>query len=299
MSAGVVLINGEAHSPETASVSVFDRGFLYGDSVFEALRTYGGEPFELSAHLARLENSAALAKISMPLTLADFEAEVRRGLALTRFDESYVRILLTRGRGRELGLSMSEAQAPLRVVLILPLRAPSATTYERGIAAIIYRTQRVGDGTLASGAKLGNYLLSVLALDAARAAGAEEALLADHQGSVLEGTTSNVFCLFDGTLVTPPVSVGILAGITRKEVIQVARQIGQPIVERPLLAEELGLAQEVFVSSSIRELVPVVRVDGREIGDGLPGPCYRRLREVFGRHAHELAAVSAARAATK
>lgn len=281
VSRAFVLIDGIPVAAESASVSVFDRGFLYGDSVFEALRTYGGEPFMLDEHMTRLEESARRVRIQLPIDRAAFTAEVRSALSRAGFSESYVRVILTRGRSEALGLDLSRPTAPLRVVLVLPLEAPPESKYERGIDVITYRSQRVADGTPAAGAKVANYLTSVLALEEARARGAEEALLVDGEGRVLEGTTSNVFGVRDGRLVTPPEELGILAGITRARLFRVAQSSGVELEIRAFTVAELTGFDEVFISSSIRELLAVITVDGQPIADGRPGPVFRRLLAAF------------------
>jgi branched-chain amino acid aminotransferase len=281
----LVMIDGEPFPPEAARVSVFDRGFLYGDSVFETLRTYGGQAFALAEHIARLERSARLVGIRVPLTSSELDAEVRRALGLAGFPESYVRIMLTRGQGQRLGLDPALAGAPLRVVIVSSLEPLPAVKYERGIAAITYRTQRVADGTEAAGAKLGNYLVAVLASEAARAADAEEALLVDREGSLLEGATSNIFAVREGRLITPPIALGILPGITRAHVLEIARALSLSVEERALSVSELNGLDELFISSSIRELLAVVRVDGRAIGSGRPGPLTERLLAAFRKRA--------------
>lgn len=290
---GLVLIDGVPTAPEEARVSVFDRGFLYGDSVFEALRTYGGKAFALDEHVARLFRSAGLVGIRVPLTPSEFEREIARGIELGGLPESYVRVLLTRGRGSKLGLASALAGDPLRVVMVLPLELPPAEKYEAGIAAITYRTQRLTDGTSAAGAKLGNYLLSVLATDAARAVGAEEAILIDASGKVLEGATSNVFLVSERSLLTPPLSQDILAGITRQHVLALAPTLGLHVVEREIGVAELARCDELFLSSSIRELLPIVKVDGSAIGAGRPGPVFARLLQAFRQRAEAFARSSA------
>jgi branched-chain amino acid aminotransferase len=278
---GVVMIDGQPFAPAQAQVSVFDRGFLYGDSVFEALRTYGSKPFGLEEHVARLMRSAELVSIAVPLTAAAFAQEIRRGIELGGFSESYVRVMLTRGRAETLGLASALAPTPLRVAMVLPLELPPARKYEAGISAVTYKTQRISDGTSAAGAKLGNYLISVLAIDQARASGAEEAILVDHSGSVLEGATSNVFLVTGERLITPPLSQDILAGITRHHVLALADELGLAVEERRVSTEELAHTDELFLSSSIRELLPIVQVDGKAIGSGRPGPLFAKLLPAF------------------
>ncbi|XXX77628.1 aminotransferase class IV [Sorangium sp. So ce134] len=315
------------HRPEEAKVSVYDRGFLYGDSVFETIRTYGGEPFALEEHLARLERSAARIAIALPIPRDELGREVcalvraaaegagavagsagaAAGLAGAPGSagaaagstgtagsaaplESYVRVMLTRGSG-PLGLDPALAGAPLRVILVEPLKPLPGALYREGISAITTRTQRAGDA--APGAKISNYLESLLALREARAAGAHEALILDPSGHVVEGTTSNVFLVerrppaHEGAaeaghlLITPPKEAGILVGITRANVIDVAGELGIPVCCEPVTMARLLAAEEAFITSSLREIVPVVRVDGHAIGAGVPGPKTRSLHAAF------------------
>lgn len=275
-----VFIDGVAHEPDQAQVSVFDRGFLYGDSVFETLRTYGGRPFALDDHMARLEHSADAVFIGLPVPRAALTAEVQSAIAAVGNPESYVRVIVTRGSG-PMGLDTGFEAHPLRVVIVGPLTPPPSEAYERGIGVVTYRTQRVAEATEAAGTKVGNYLVAVLAMRSARAAGASEALIVDGAGNVVEGATSNVFVVQGGRLSTPPVEAGILPGITRAFLLEVAAELGVEVELRSLAVAELAGADEVFISSSIRELLPVVRVDGGAVGNGAPGPTTRRLLAAF------------------
>ena len=278
----LVLIDGRPMPPDEAKVSVFDRGFLYGDSVFEALRTYGGRPFALDRHLARLAASAARVFIDLPVGVAQIGREVESAIVGAGNAESYIRLTLTRGVGEALGLDPGLSRHALRVVIVTPLKSPPAETYRDGVAVITHRTERVTDHSAAAGAKVGNYLVAVLASREARLAGAAEALIVDGRGCVVEGSTSNVFAVrSDGTLLTPPESDGILLGITRESVLAVAAELGLRIALQSLPLDELKSAAEVFFCSSIRELVPVVSVDGVPIGAGKPGPTTLRLLAAF------------------
>jgi branched-chain amino acid aminotransferase len=279
--ATTVMIDGRIVPPERALVSVFDRGFLYGDSVFESLRTYGGVPFALGDHLARLERSAARVFIALPVSLAVLRAEILSALNSHGSPESYLRVTLTRGIGRALGLDPELAEQPLRVVLVATLSVPPAELYERGMAAITFRAERPSDAPAVADAKIGNYLLAVLAMRAARAEGAGEALLEDENGYILEGSTSNLFAVFAGTLLTPPETAAILPGITRAHTLAIAADMGLAIELRTPLKRELLQADEVFISSSIRELAPVVSIDGQRVGPGVPGPITRELLRRF------------------
>lgn len=274
------MIDGQLRPPGALHVSVFDRGFLYGDSVFETLRTYRGVPFELREHLARLARSAALVFIDLPVPVEQLEAEVLAAIEAGQNPESYVRLMVTRGQGA-LGLDPGLAERPLRAIIVQPLVAPAPELYTRGIGAISFRTQRQVDATSAVGAKVGNYLVSVLAMREARRVDALEALIVDASGGVLEGGSSNVFLVERGTLITPDVSAGILAGITRAQLLAVAAELGIAVQLKTPTLEQVYAADELFISSSIRELMPVVRLDDRTIGGGTPGPVFARLLAAF------------------
>ena len=291
-------IDGTHFLPDDARVSIYDRGFLYGDSVFETVRTYGGEPFALAEHLARLERSAARVAIAMPLSAADFGAEIRRAVRAAQNPESFARAMLTRGSG-PVGLDPALAGAPLRVIFVEPLTPLPAAFYRDGIAVVTVRTERASDAAQgARGAKVGNYLASLLALKEAKERGAQEALILDAAGRVVEGTTSNVFVVRDGEITTPPEQAGILLGITRAHLIELDSELGHPVtmgsqatpnpglLRSPVrLAEltpaDLASADEVFITSTLREVLPVVRVDDRPIADGRPGPVTRALHAAF------------------
>jgi branched-chain amino acid aminotransferase len=279
----VVVLDGRVCAPGEATVSVFDRGFLYGDSVFETLRTYGGVLFELDAHLKRLARSAELVHIPLPLEPSALGAEISAAVTTAHNAESYVRVMITRGQGA-MGLDPALAERALRVIIVQPLQAPPAEQYSQGIGAISYRTARAADATSVHGAKIGNYLTSVLAMREARLHGALEALILDARGRVLEGASSNVFLVQGERLVTPPLEAGILPGITRGCVLELAGQLGLSVELRMIPLEEAYAASELFITSSIRELLPVVRLDGRAVGAGAVGPVFRRLLNAFRAH---------------
>ena len=266
----LVMIDGAIVSGERATISVFDRGFLYGDSVFETIRTYGGKPFALGEHLARLELSAGRVFIELPVSGSVLRREIEAAIASAQNEESYIRVMVTRGSG-PLGLDFDQVKNPVRVVIVGPLVPPPPEAYRLGIGAVGYRTRRAAEDTDAVGAKVGNYLVAVLAMREARQAGAAEAFIVDGAGNVVEGATSNVFVVEGRSLVTPPEDAGILAGITRRHVLEVAAELGLAVRLEALPFERVLGADEVFISSSIRELLPVVSVDGRPIGSGAPG----------------------------
>jgi branched-chain amino acid aminotransferase len=276
----VVMIDGAIVAPEDAKVSVFDRGFLYGDAVFEVLRTYRGVPFALEEHLARLRRSAERVFIALPVDDATLRGEVERAVAASGNDESYVRIVVTRGTG-PLSLDPDTAKEPLRVVLVERVAPPAREAYVHGVAAVVVHTRRAVDDTAAAGAKVSNYLANLLAVHEAKARGAHEALIVDAQGHVVEGASSNVFVVNQGRVATPPEAAGILAGITRARILAAAADLAIPVEERELTVADVLAADEVFITSSIRELLSVVRVDGRAIGAGVPGPVAGALHARF------------------
>jgi branched-chain amino acid aminotransferase len=281
----VASIDGTIVAPGGAVVSVYDRGFLFGDAVFEVLRTYAGRPFALDEHLARLRGSAARVAIDLPWDDGVLRREIEQAVAEAGGAESYVRVMVTRGSG-PLSLDPDTAQSPLRVVLVEPVAPPPKDAYVRGIAAVTVRTQRAVDGTSAAGAKVTNYLSNLLALREAKARGAKEALVVDAAGDVVEGATSNVFVVRGGRLVTPPESAGILAGITRRYVLALAGRAGLEVAEATLTPGDLYGADEAFITSTIREVLSVVEIDGRPVGSGSPGSVartlHRALREAAG-----------------
>lgn len=275
--ARAVSIDGRIVAPEDAKVSVYDRGFLYGDGVFETLRTYRGVPFALDDHLDRLEASARAVGIKLPVPLHVLGREAEEVVRAAANAESTARILITRGQGPP-GLDPAGATSPLRVILVDVLVPPPAAIYRDGVAVVTERTERAADA--APGAKVTNYLASVLALQRARSAGAHEVLLLDAEGYILEGATSNFFLVVDGELLTPP-KAGILAGITRARVVGLATRLGLAVRYGAIGRNSLEAATEAFLTSTLRELVPVVRIDDRLVADGTPGPVTRRLHLAF------------------
>ncbi len=284
---GVLVPAGEAR------VSVFDRGFLYGDSVYEVIRTYGLEPFEVVPHLARLAASAERISLRLPWPGERTAREIRRvvdasgseatgdpGAAPWNSGERSVRIVVTRGSG-EMGLDPSLATEPTVVILALPLQGPPLSAYRQGVPAWPFGGPggpgRGGDPA----AKTGEHLFHVLAVREARRHGAQEALLVDRYGCVTEGASSNVFAVRGGVLETPPLEAGLLAGVTRAVVLDLARRLGIPVREQPLPLVSLERADEAFLTSTVREVLPVVRVGDRQVGPGTPGPVTVRIHAAF------------------
>ena len=282
----LVYIDGRQVSASEAKVSVFDRGLLYGDSVFETLATRGGRPFMLTEHVRRLRRSAGLVYIDLPISDDHLCREVEEATFASNNAESYIRLTVTRGVG-ELGLDPSHAKGACRILIVTRLQRPAAEAYEKGVGAIVYRTQRTADATEATGAKVGNYLVAVLAMRQAKVTDANEALIVNGAGRVVEGSTSNLFFRIGNVLRTPPVSAGILSGITRELVLEAAQSLGLTVQTECPTPGELMQSEEVFITSSVREMLAVVTVDGAPIGNGTPGPTYRALWQAYQKLAAE------------
>jgi len=252
------------------------------------VRTYSGRPFELDRHLARMEKTAQRIDLTLP-PRASIVRELQRTLEAAGNPESYVRIVITRGAG-EFGLSPFLARGQNRLIVIVrPLAAPPEEQYERGLQMAIARTRRNPPQALDPALKTGNYLNNILALREAQEAGADDAILLDLAGRVTEGTTSNVFFVQRGVLVTPPLSLGMLEGVTRALFIDIARAQGMILREEPHGPEALAAADEVFMTSTLREAMPVTSLvfleshgeQVRKVSDGRPGPIAKRLRAAF------------------
>jgi branched-chain amino acid aminotransferase len=275
-----VHIGGRVCPPEEAKISVFDRGFLYGDSVYETIGTSEGRLFATDEHLTRLERSAARIGLRAP-PRAEMERAIGDTMAAANNPESRVRIMLTRGTGK-LDLDPASADDPQLVVIVFPLGAPSAEMYARGVSVAIVSVTRNSPAAIDPAVKSGNYLNNILALgEARRRSGAYEAILCGADGSVAEGASSNVFVVERGVVRTPPLEVGILDGITRAQVIVLCREGGIPFEETRISPDELRGADEVFITSATRAVLPVTLVDERPVGTGSPGPVTRRLMEML------------------
>lgn len=265
-----VQINGRLVPADEARVSVFDRGFLFGDGLFETMRAYGGRVFRLREHLDRLERSAARIGLRLPGGLADAVGET---LAANGIAEAAVRLTVSRGPGQ--GLAPPERPAPTVVVSVRP--APTVPVATRAGVA----TGRVNEHSPTAGLKRLGYLDAILELTAARVRGYDDVVFRDTAGHAAEGAFSNLFVLASGVLRTPPCSCGILPGITRAAVMELAGDFGQVLVEEPLDPAALASAEEAFLTSSVREIVSLVELDGRAIGRGEPGPFTSRLRDAY------------------
>ena len=269
-----VSINGTIMPASEGRIPIYDRGFLYGDSVFETLRTYYGRPHALDQHLERLRLSAS--RIAMNLDATDDQLRLSiSDLLETREDqESYLRLIITRGDG-EFGLAPDLATNQRVVILARPLQQHPESFWTDGIEAISLQEKLRWRGKRI--AKTGNYLNNLLALDSARRAGAHEALRFDADDHLTEGSTSNVFVVRQGVLYTPDLAAGVLPGITRQLILECARRLEIEVKEQAIPRQMLVDAEEIMISSSIRELVAVVSLDGQNVGNGTPGPLCRQL----------------------
>lgn len=275
-----VMIDGQVVAQDQARISVFDRGFLYGDSIYEVMRTYDGKIFALREHIDRLFRSAEQVFIDIPVSKDRLSQEILHAASLLELPNLLIRVHITRGIG-PYGLDPTGARQPTRVMIVVPLLVPSEDQYRDGIAAALFQSQRTTDNTSAAGAKVANYLVSLLALRQAHAVGAKEAIIVDGRGRVLEGASSNVFIVRSGVIRTPPVNEGILSGITRSYLLKAAAHEGLELRETSLTQTELLDADEVFVSSTTREVLPVTRIDDRTIGTGKVGPITRAFHRAF------------------
>ncbi len=279
----VINIDGVVSAPQDATISVLDRGFLYGDSVYEVVRTYDGVIFAFEQHMARMDQSAAGLGIELP----DRDwicQQVDRTIDAVKSGDCYCRIIVTRGSG-PLTLDPTTAKGVRTVIIAKAYEPFPEWTYSRGISVTIPSIRRTAPDSLDPAIKSGNYLNSVLALGEAKKGGFFDALMLDHKGLVTEATSSNVFVARDGKLYTPALEYGLLAGVTRSLLLEVARENGFECSECQLTVEDLLSADEVMLTSTLREVQPVTRVDDNAISDGTPGPTAARLRILFHEYA--------------
>ncbi len=282
-----VYVNGVITDRDSAVISIFDRGFLYGDSVYEVLRTSGGRSVDLDRHLDRLRRSAAAIDLAMPVSEA-LGGAIAETLDAAGNPESYLRIIVTRGAG-PITLDISAPEKSSLVLIAAPLALPAAELYERGATIAIVGVERTSRRAFDPAVKSGNYLNNIMALAEARRSGAYEAIMCSPDGRVAEGSTSNLFVARRGRLTTPALATGILPGITRLRVMEIATAADIAADEGDLRPDDVRGADEVFITSSIRGVMPVSAVDGRPIRDGVPGPITRRLTELYARFLAEVA----------
>ena len=273
-------VNGIVTPAEEARVSVLDNGFTFGDSVYETLRTYAGRPFEWERHLRRLRASAGRLGFDIPLSNDDLLARLDAVLAPAANPESYIRIIVSRGLG-DISYHFDTVKGPTVVIAVKPCVSYPEWHYTQGVPVALVSVRRNHPQALDPAIKSSNLLNNVLALREAQARGAEEALLLNQGGEVAEGASTNVFVVRDGALITPVLEAGILAGITRELVLEIARALSLPVREDVLRPEDLMDADEAFLTSTTREVAPIRTVDGRPVGPGQPGPVTTRILEAY------------------
>lgn len=278
----VVSVNSSIVRPEDAFVSVFDRGFLFGDSVYETFRTYDGMPWLEDEHLARLGHSADRMGLPLPGGLDRVRNDVARALKEAREPTAAVRIVVTRGgKVGLIDLDPGTAGTPDVFVLVRPYVPVAEAAYQAGIELALVGVRRNARDALDPAIKSGNYLNNMLALREAKSRGAYECVMLNKDGFLAEGSTSNVFLVKDGVLATPALDSGILAGVTRAYLLGLARAEGIAAREALLRESDLRAADEVFISGSLKEVLPVARVDGAPVGDGRPGSLTVRLLRAY------------------
>ena len=277
----IINLNGEICKPEDAKISVFDRGFLFGDSVYEVAKTYQGIPFLLQEHLDRLWKSASRLEMLLTVSQNDVSAEVNKALAELGVEEAYFRIILTRGEGP---ISLDPGEGVKNNLIIIAqehLPFPSSW-YENGVHVVITNVVRVSKESVDPNVKSGNYLNNVMAFMQAKREKAFDSIMLNHKGHVTQGTTSNVWIVKDNTIKTPPLQAGILEGITRKTLLQLAKSDDSLKIEQVnFTAEELINADECFLTSTMKEIVPVTQIDNSPIGTGTVGPLTVKLHSLY------------------
>ena len=280
--AATVNVNGHISREREAVISVFDHGFLYGEGVYETLRTYHGRPFLYDRHIRRLRNSARLIDLQIPFTDDELAAHIRDTTAAANPEgaELYVRVLVTRGVG-ELTYDLKATPKPSFVIIVKPLPDQPAEIYEKGVKVVLVDIVRNHPQAVNPMIKSNNLLNQALAAQQAFRRGAFEAVMRNHRGELTECATANLFIVRDGAALTPALACGLLPGITREFLFEVGRDIGIEVREQVLRDDDLCGADEAFLTSTTREAVPIVAVDERTIGNGKPGAVTSQLLQRF------------------
>lgn len=293
----MVNVNGRLMTQEDAVISVFDHGFLYGEGVYEVVRTYEGVPFLFDRHMRRLRASGE--RIHLDLGISDDALERRCAETMTAAGlgsngrDAYIRILITRGIG-EISYDPKSCPEPSIVIIVKPHAEVPASTYEDGITVSLVGIVRNHPGTVNPLIKSNNLLNNALGQQEAMRKGGVEAIMRNYRGEIAECSQSNIFIVKDGVALTPPADAGLLVGITRDFLFDVASEIGVPMREQVLLDQDLFGADEVFLTSTTKEVVPIVRIDDHIVGGGTPGPVTARLLAGFrARAARQIAALNA------
>jgi len=269
-----------------AKVSVFDHGLLYGDGVFEGIRVYNSRVFELEAHIKRLYESARAIRLAIPMSQAELCAAVETTVAANAVVDGYIRLVVTRGVG-SLGLNPFECKNTGLIIIADNIQLYAEELYEKGMKVISATTIRNHPLSLSPQVKSLNYLNNILAKIEALDSGVPEAIMYNHEGYVAEASGDNVFTVRNGVIHTPPTEAGGLEGVTRQVVIRLAQKAGLSVVEKNLTRYDLHVCDELFLTGTAAEVIGIVEIDKRTIGDGRPGPITRLLREKFDNYARE------------
>jgi branched-chain amino acid aminotransferase len=275
-----VYIDGKFLDEKNAKVSVFDHGLLYGDGVFEGIRAYNGRVFKLAEHIERLYWSAKAILLTIPISPAEMTRAVVDTCRRNKLRDGYIRLVVTRGVGT-LGLNPNRCKRASVIIIADKLQLYPVEYYEKGLDIVTVATTRMLPNSVNPAIKSLNYLNNILAKIEANTAGVEEAIMLNSEGFVAECTGDNIFIVQKGRLMTPPLSAGALYGITRNTVIDCARELGIPVSEPNLTRYDLFTSDECFLTGTGAELIPVVKIDSRVIGNGKPGPVYGKLNARF------------------
>ena len=276
----MVWIDGKLVPKEQATVSVYDHGLLYGDGVFEGIRVYNGVIFECDAHIRRIYDSAKSIRLDIPLTKDQYKAALQETIRANGFTDCYIRAVVTRGAG-DLGVDPRKSVRPTVFIIADTLNVYPKEMYEKGMAVITSSYIRNHPNATPARVKSLNYLNNVLAKIEANDAGVPEAIMLNHLGNVAECTADNIFIVRDGIITTPSVDQCVLEGITRGVIIKLARQRGLTLLEGVVQRHDVYVADEMFVTGTGAEVMPVTKVDGRVIGCGVAGPVTKMLIDAF------------------
>ena len=275
-----VYLNGNLVERQDAKLTVFDHGTLYGDGVFEGIRAYGGKVFQCQAHIDRLYESAKQIRLAIPQTKQELIEAIHETLKANGIKNGYVRVAVTRGEGT-LGLNPFECLAPNVFIIADQIALYPDDMYENGMAVIVAKTVRISPQMLNPSIKSLNYLNNTLAKIEAIDAGVAEAVMLNADGNIAECTGDNIFIVKDSCVLTPPVSAGILVGITRGVVMELCKKLGIKFAEKDFAPDELYAADECFLTGTAAEVIAVTRIDGRIIGNGQAGPITHKLLTAF------------------
>jgi branched-chain amino acid aminotransferase len=275
-----IYISGKFMPQDEAKISVFDHGLLYGDGVFEGLRAYRGKVFRLQEHIVRLFESARAIWLEIPMSREAVCDAVNEAVRINNIDDGYIRLVVTRGAGT-LGLDPNRCSNPQVIIIADAISLYPKELYEQGLEIVTVSVQRTHPAALNPRVKSLNYLNNILAKIEGLQAGCIEALMLNHKGEVAECTGDNIFLVRGGALYTPPLDAGILAGVTRNAVIELARGANIDVHQIPLTKHDVYIADECFLTGTAAEVIPVVKVDSRNIGTGKPGSITRDLEQRF------------------